>query len=434
MAFCRLPWQGIQITPLGDFRMCALINNNELHKGVSLDQNGQPMNVLTHSFNQALNGPIQRAVRLHDIRTGGEWHPACSCCRERESATGGANDHDSASRRQSMEHRNSSTHIVSPTTYKNVPIAEDGSVAWNPTTLDIRFGNLCNQACVQCGPHNSNQWYEESVGFRNSLEVPWSFGRRTMTLERDQHNRLRIPGEVRWWESPVWWEKFEQLLPTLEHIYITGGEPMIVPAHDEMLDRIIAGGYAKNIYLDYDSNLSVINDKLAERWNHFKHVEIAGSMDATGTAFELIRTGNWSVFERNVKRVREYEHDGVVKLHRLTACAQLSTMHTMFDTEDWVQSQGVPFQVKFIDYPLSHSLSVLPTGAKQELIELYSTRDTPAATTIRTWLSDHIDEKYTNIRAMHEYMRFMDYLDTTRNTQWRTVLPGTVALLDKYIV
>jgi len=431
MAFCRLPWQGIQVTPLGDFRMCALLNVIGTNKGASVDDNGNIMNVLTHSFNDALNGKWQRAVRLNDVNNNSAWHEICACCKEREAATGGQQNHPNASRRQSMESRNTSTNIVSPTSFKDSTMDKDGYVSWNPTTLDIRFGNLCNQACVQCGPHNSNMWYEEAVGYNKSNILKWSFGRQLIKLERDQHDRLHIPNEVKWWESPVWWEKFEALLPALEHIYLTGGEPMIVPAHDEMLDRIIASGYAKNIYLDYDTNLSVVNDKLAQRWSHFKHVEIAASMDAIGAPFELIRTGNWENFKRNVARIKEYEYDGVVKLHRLTSCSQISTTHTLFETEDWVSEQNIPFQVKFIDSPKRHSLASLPRGAKEELIEYYSQRDTPAVTTVRNWLLNHLATE--NLGATREYVKFMDYLDGTRNTNWRAVLPHTWNLLNKYI-
>jgi MoaA/NifB/PqqE/SkfB family radical SAM enzyme len=223
------------------------------------------------------------------------------------------------------------------------------------------------------------------------------------------------------------------MLPTLEHIYITGGEPMIVPAHDEMLDRIIASGRAKEIYLDYDTNLSVINDKIARRWSHFKHVEIAASIDAAYEPFELIRTASWETFKRNVGRVKEYEKDGVVKLYRLSSCTQMSTTHTMFETEDWVHSQGVPFQVKFVDSPAKHAVSSLPRAAKEELVELYSTRDTPVARTIKEWLINHLDPKFEDIGACRAYIRLMDYLDTTRGTNWRKTIPGTSELLNKYI-
>lgn len=436
MAFCRLPWQGLMITPLGDFRVCALTNSQAMNEGMALDEDGKLMNIMTHTPNQGINGKWHRNIRINDVQNNGAWHDICSCCTAREVATGGDPKHPSSSRRHSMEWRvNAKTESLGPDTYMNADMDANGYVKWNPTNLDIRFGNLCNQKCVHCSPSYSNLWYEDWVGFNNNnLEVPWGFGHPRVKLERNENGKLFNPNEVRWWESPVWWSKFEELMPTLRHIYVTGGEPMIVPAHDEMLDRLIASGYAKNVHLEYDTNLSVINNKLAERWSHFKHVEIAASIDAIGKPFELIRSANWEKFAENVAKVKEFEKGGVVKLHRITSCSQISTTHTMFETEKWVRAQGnVNFTVRFVDSPAMHSWYSLPNSAKQELLEYYSTQDTFTGGYIKTWLQNAIAKNVEDIPAIHKYVKMMDYLDTTRGTNWRETIPETLALLNKHV-
>ena len=435
MAFCRLPWQGLMITPLGDFRVCALTNSQALDEGMALDENGKLMNIMTHSPNQGINGKWHRAIRVNDVKNDDAWHEICSCCSAREIANNGDVKHPSASRRHSMEWRvDSLNDPMTPTSYKDADMDANGYVKWNPTNLDVRFGNLCNQKCVHCGPSYSNLWYEDMVGFQGTSEISWGFGHKKIKLERDTHGKLFNPQEVRWWESPVWWEKFETLMPTLQHIYITGGEPMIVPAHDEMLDRLIASGYAKNVHLEYDTNLSVINNKLAERWNHFRHVEIAASVDAVGKPFELIRTANWEKFAENVAKVKEFEKGGVVKLNRITTCSQMSTTHTMYATEKWVKEQGdVNFTVRFVDSPAMHSWFSLPNTAKQELFDYYSQQDTVTTRYIRNWLKDAIAKNVVDIPAVHKYVRMMDYLDTTRGTNWRETIPNTVDLLNRHV-
>jgi MoaA/NifB/PqqE/SkfB family radical SAM enzyme len=432
MAFCRLPWQGLMITPLGDFRLCALTNSKEMNQGMATDENGQLMNIMTHTPNQGLNGKWHRMVRLNDVKNAGDWHDICSCCEDREIATGGDPKHIAASRRQSMERRNPSRDIVNPDNYQSVDMDENGYVKWNPTTLDIRFGNLCNMKCVHCGPNYSNMWYDDWVG-HYGMNAPWGFGHRQIRLERNQHGKIVNPKEVKWWESDIWWQKFDEMLPTLEHIYLTGGEPMIVPAHDEMLDRIIASGRAKEIYLDYDSNLSVVNDKIARRWEHFKHVEIAGSMDASHEHYEFIRSGGkWDTFSNNVKRIKEYEKNGVVKLYRLTSCTQPSTLYTMLRSEEWCAEVGVPFQVRFIDSPLMHSIMSLPKSAKEEVIEYYSHHDTVTSRLIQEWTREHLDEKYEHPEDVKKYVQLMDYLDGARGTRWREIIPETWSLISRH--
>jgi len=436
MAFCRLPWQGLMITSMGDFRVCALTNSREMNQGMSLDENGKRMNVLTHSFNDGVNGKWHRAVRLHDTATNGEWHELCSCCRDREIATGGAVKHIAASRRQSMERRNPSLLPVNPETFPTVDMDENGYVNWQPTSLDIRFGNLCNMKCIQCGPNYSNQWYDDWYHHYGDSSK-WAFGRKTgpieKTLIKNEHGKVINPNENRWWESDIWWDKFEKLIPSLEHIYLTGGEPMIVPAHDKMLDMLIASGRSKEIYLDYDTNLSVLNDKIARRWDNFKHVEIAGSIDAIQDKYEFIRSGgSWDTFANNVKRVQEYELNGVVKLYRLTSCVQNSTLYTSMETEKWVNDQGIPFQARFVDSPLMHSIMCLPLSAKEELLEYYSQYNTITSNLIIGWINVHLDAKYENPMEIIKYINLMDFLDTSRNTNWRKTIPGTWNLINKH--
>ena len=112
------------ITPLGDFRICALTNSLEMNEGMALDERGQLMNIMTHTPNQGLNGKWHRAVRIKDVTENGAFHPLCSCCSEREAATGGDKRHPSASRRQSMERRNPFNDIVGPDTYNQVEMDE----------------------------------------------------------------------------------------------------------------------------------------------------------------------------------------------------------------------------------------------------------------------------------------------------------------------
>jgi hypothetical protein len=163
-------------------------------------------------------------------------------------------------------------------------------------------------------------------------------------------------------------------------------------------------------------------------------VEIAASVDAIGKPFELIRSANWEKFAENVAKVKEFEKGGVVKLNRITTCSQISTTHTMFETEQWVRAQGdVNFTVRFVDSPAMHSWYSLPNSAKQELLDYYSTIDTFTSRYIRTWLQNAIAKNVVDITAIHKYVKMMDYLDTTRGTNWRETIPETLNLLNKHV-
>jgi organic radical activating enzyme len=189
--------------------------------------------------------------------------------------------------------------VVSESTYQENKIDSQGNIDWMPSSLDIRFGNLCNQKCVMCNPVYSNLWYDEHFEFYGNLK--FGQGSKITVTKNTDTGKWINPPELQWFEDPRWWPKFEEMMPHLKHIYITGGEPMVTPAHDIMLDKLIEHGYAKNIWLEYDTNCSAVNDKIAKRWFHFKKVHIRGSMDSIKDQYEIIRyPGNWNKFQTNV--------------------------------------------------------------------------------------------------------------------------------------
>ena len=113
------------------------------------------------------------------------------------------------------------------------------------------------------------------------------------------------------------------------------------------------------------------------RWDHFKHVEIAGSIDASEDNYEFVRHGGkWEKFDSNVTRIKEFEEGGIVKLYRLTACMQPTTIFSILQTEQYCMNKGIPFQIRFVDSPKMHSIMSLPRSAKEEIIEIYSKVDT----------------------------------------------------------
>ena len=88
--FCILPWSSIQINPSGDFKICCFsgeYNNDSasnLNHGMSVDDEGNVMNVMTHSIMDALNSETHKKIRLAQSRN--ERHPMCKVCWDRDDA------------------------------------------------------------------------------------------------------------------------------------------------------------------------------------------------------------------------------------------------------------------------------------------------------------------------------------------------------------
>lgn len=431
--FCKTVWNGIHILPSGHIRLCPLgtANKKELDLQRCRDVDGQPMTILSHSIQDIMNSDKHCEVRRQNVESPNSWSPHCECCENREAVTLHDRTHDNTSRRIQLM-RIDTSQVVSEHNYTE-RADKDGRVDWMPSSLDIKFGNLCNQKCVMCGPIHSHLWYDDWAALTDN--APFGFGRNVQLVRDVKRNRWEQPSELQWHESPIWWEKFEEMAPYLKHIYITGGEPMIVPAHAEMLDRLISRDLAKDIWLEYDTNCSTINNKLIERWHNFKKVDIRGSMDATEEQYELIRSGgDWETFKTNVIRLKQLEQEsgGKIRLLSVSSCFQIPTMYSIIACEDWCRSVGVNFHLRFLETPLKLNVRILSAQAKLKLIEYYNRHTSYEKTQmILNFLNNHLDDKFHNQAAVDEYFSFMDFLDRSRNTDWRKTLPEVYQLLSE---
>lgn len=430
MAFCRTVWNSLSITPRGDFRLCSLSNDPGQNESVGFDTQGNVMNILTHTVEQGINSDKHKAVRLSDV-AGKNWHDLCSCCEQRELANENIDTPKVLSRRHYVNSFIQGNDTVSPINFYN-KIDQHGNVSWTPSSIDIHFGNVCNFKCVQCGPQYSNQWYDEwaaIIGLGPNLHLN-GFGPNKVLLTKDQHGRWYDANEVKWWESEIWWNKFRAMLPTLEHVYLTGGEPMLLKQHDRLLDEIISSGRADSIKLEYDSNLSVINPYILDRWTKFKNIDLRISIDAIENKYELIRFGGkWDKLVNNIKLVQDYQKEfPSIKIYRLTSCFQITTSHSMIETEQWCQENNLPFSIRFVDTPKWHSIISLPPHMKQHLIEFYAEyKESAVAQMIIKFLNENMHTH--NEEELRRFHKFMTYLDYSRKTSWTKVLPDTARML-----
>jgi len=434
--FCKTVWNGLHILPDGYIRLCSIGQNSnpDLDMQRCRDKFGNVMHILTHSIQDIMNSDKHREVRLLNVKDPNAWSPHCDCCENREVITNYNRGHKNTSRRvylMNIEDDN----VVSESTYHD-KIDKDGNIDWMPSSLDIRFGNLCNQKCIMCNPTFSNMWYDEYVEIHQKTE--FGQGEKVRIVKDPKTNKWIEPIELKWFEDPRWWPKFESMMPYLKHIYITGGEPMVTPAHDIMLDKLIDSGYAKNIWLEYDTNCSAVNDKIARRWQHFKKIDIRGSMDAINDQYEIIRfPGNWDKFQKNVKKLKEYEieSNGKIEIKALTTCFQIATAYSIIESEEWCRSIGATFHIRFLEGPDFHSVASLPAVAKQELIDYYKqyVNTSEKAEIIILHLQQKLDDKFHKPESIVNFVNFMNHLDKSRNTDWRKVFPDVSKLIDMSI-
>lgn len=144
-------------------------------------------------------------------------------------------------------------------------------------TIDVRWTNLCNLACVYCGPEYSSRWAQE---MNNYLPRP---------TEQQQND-------------------FKQYIfdhaSQLRHVYLAGGEPLLMKENLELLQRL-----DPDVNLRINTNLTKTDTQVFETVCKFKNVHWTVSVETIKEEFEYIRYGHrWPEFLDNLKTIKSLDH------------------------------------------------------------------------------------------------------------------------------
>jgi organic radical activating enzyme len=261
-----------------------------------------------------------------------------------------------------------------------------------------------------CNPYASNQWLEEWHLVADSLP-------------EDEYKRLSGEGWP-WYRYTQFEENINALLPTIEEIYLTGGEPTIIKEHEFILDKVIESGRAKKVKIKYNTNLTNIPNYLLEKWTHFKAIKCNVSIDAVGDLDRYIRyPSNWDKIEENFLRVRQL--DNVVnEIHCTVQMYNITRLHELLD---WAEPFGHKIYLNILNHPEELNIKVLPQELKTQVTQ-----------TLQNYL--HIDrvkgvvdymnaEDWSNKFSKFEY--YTKQLDNSRKQNILDVLPEFKQYLTK---
>lgn len=299
--FCPLPWNSINLRNNGDLRICCNTNSYSPQRGIMRKEDGTPYNAGRDDWNEARNATILKEVRASMLK--GEWHPECERCRQEEI--------NGIRSRREYESDDWGKWFGDYVDYDKAAeiTAEDGTLDTSKQDInfvDIRYGNFCNLKCRMCGPTDSHQWYDDFVKLYDQ------------TGYKDTHERIQLvknekgrwtTDQYDWFQNNnMYWHNFEKYAVNAQKLYIVGGEPLIIDEHTESLERIVASGNAPNMRLEYNTNLTMMPDKLVSLWENFKEVRIGASVDGIGEVFNYQRTpANFDAVYKNLLKLDSNE-------------------------------------------------------------------------------------------------------------------------------
>ena len=229
---------------------------------------------------------------------------------------------------------------------------------------EIRPSSLCNLRCMHCGPHSSTKWVETLSKGDNAKIYMENEGLMENGNGIINHNIVDT-GLTKFYKNTLtsatdYEDDLLEVLGAIQHLSYTGGEPLLSPEHPGHLQHFIDVGRAKEMALEYNSNLNIKNiEKFFPLWEQFRHLHIRASIDASFNTYEYFRThGKIDLVKECLKKLQDFRMTKMAGKRRMKINATVT--HNIFSalrwrdlTEDWT-SHDLSFHVSLIiDHPIS---------------------------------------------------------------------------------
>jgi MoaA/NifB/PqqE/SkfB family radical SAM enzyme len=242
--YCAAPWRGLHINIRGDVKTCCAGNPNMLG------------NLNTKTITEVLNGP-----ELTQIRTAlrqGNTHPYCQNCIDRENKGG------------------DSERVWHNKINEGFDTTQAGTEYEYPTLLDIRWNSTCNLSCNYCGSNDSSKWAALKKIPVNSNTRKYYQDVCDFIQQHNQH---------------------------VQEVALVGGEPLLLPENERLLDVIPADAV---ITIITNLNNPLENNRIFQKLTQRRRVGWSMSFDNVGPRFEYVRSGaDWDLQLHNLDLVQD---------------------------------------------------------------------------------------------------------------------------------
>ena len=231
--FCVLPWVSLETSPVGTVRPCCLAED-EL-----VDDAGEKFNLATAKFTAIQNSHSMKELRQQFINQ--EQPQTCrKCWREERSGRTSKRMHTLDRLKHMLAHETTWTVDAKPLMF-----------------LDLKLGNICNLKCRICGSWSSSTFATEELA-----NIKFE--------DRKSSHHYQMLKQGAWpRENSTFWQEIDQVVDHIEYIEFTGGEPLMIPEHFDLLQGLIDRGIAGNIEIHYNTNGTQYPESAADIWQHF---------------------------------------------------------------------------------------------------------------------------------------------------------------------
>jgi organic radical activating enzyme len=357
---CALAWHGVCVNQDGTLDPCCQYTNPFLYKRLPFDQFAE------------FDSTVRR--RMREDFEAGRPHEGCQKCYQEESAGWTTLRHFA----------NQWYGTPQDTTIRHV---------------ELRLGNYCNLKCFMCSPGSSS----------------------SISVERQQHSDKfasvgiypYVPDMPHYWETAEFADFSDEFLSQVQRINITGGEPFMIPEVVTMLDRLMP--QRETIALSFNTNMTMLGDRLLERLTQFSNLEICVSLEGVGEMNDYLRyPSRWRDIHVNIQRVKQRIPQAHVSVNHTF---QHGSAYSLPALARYCQEQEISLHMTLVQGDAYLGLASVPPG---DLAELKSWAESTQYLNSeqRQFVISNINSTQFNLDL---YLQFRDYvmvLDDIRKTSW----------------
>jgi wyosine [tRNA(Phe)-imidazoG37] synthetase (radical SAM superfamily) len=197
----------------------------------------------------------------------------------------------------------------------------------------ITLSNLCNQACVTCGPALSTKW--RSLVSNKTIPIV----KLNLTNNRIDYKDVK-------------------------RLYILGGEPLYDPLLFDILQLLIDHNNT-NCFISFVTNGSVfLSKRQLNMLAQFDNINICISVDGIESRFEYMRwPGKWNRLLENIEQYKEITNNNI------SISYTVSSVNAIYydETISWFLKNNLRYNHNIVSKPSWASLSRAPTPIKEKL-------------------------------------------------------------------
>ena len=330
--FCVLPWVSLEASPIGTVRPCCLADDE------IVDNLGNKFKLINSDFTAIRNSQHMQTLRKEFL--AGEQPQTCRRCWAEEDA-------GRTSKRMHTLNR-----------LKHMGISPEWTEDAKPLMfLDLKLGNICNLKCRICGSWSSSQFATEELKYVKDKKASFHYA------------MLKDGAWPR--ENSQFWTELNESLTDIRYLEFTGGEPFLIQEHFDLLQTLVDQGVADQVEIHYNTNGTQYPEHAEAIWRHFRHVEIAFSIDDVERRFEYQRTNAvWSKVVANIEQFKQMRKRNTNITLQVCCTVNIFNVLYLAEVASWIDRQDFDF----VYWNMLHdapwlSIAHLPTVAKMQIAE-----------------------------------------------------------------